>query len=60
MQTPILYSHSYLHDLYHLGILRSDNISTKPVIKAFKKAQKNKIEITHCRIKINGYICNKK
>ena len=33
---------------------------TKPVIKAFKKAQKNKIEITHCRIKINGYICNKK
>ena len=40
-----------------LGQIISD---TKPVIKAFKKAQKNKIEITHCRIKINGYICNKK
>ena len=43
--------------LVFLGQIISD---TKPVIKAFKKAQKNKIEITHCRIKINGYICNKK
>lgn len=40
-----------------LGQIVSD---TEPVIKAFKKAQKNKMEITHCRIKFNGYICNKK
>lgn len=40
-----------------LGQIISD---TEPVIKAFKKAQKNKIEITHCRMKFNGYICNKK
>ena len=43
--------------LIFLGRIISD---TKPVIRAFKKAQKNKIEITHCRMKINGYICNKK
>lgn len=43
--------------LVFLGQIISD---TKPVIKAFKKAPKNKIEITHCRMKINGYICNKK
>ena len=33
---------------------------TELIIKAFKKAQKNKMEITHCRMKFNGYICNKK
>lgn len=40
-----------------LGQIISD---TKPVIKAFKKARKNKMEITHCRMEFNGYICNKK
>lgn len=40
-----------------LGQIISD---TELIIKAFKKAQKNKMEITHCRMKFNGYICNKK
>lgn len=40
-----------------LGHIISD---TELIIKAFKKAQKNKMEITHCRMKFNGYICNKK
>lgn len=40
-----------------LGQIVSD---TELIIKAFKKAQKNKMEITHCRMKFNGYICNKK
>ena len=38
MQTPILYSHSYLHDLYHLGILRSDNIRYQTCYKGFQKS----------------------
>lgn len=43
--------------LVFLGQIISD---TKPIIRAFEKAQKNKIEITHCRMEFNGYICNKK
>ena len=61
MQTPIFYILTVIFMTFIIWVFLDQIISdTKPVIKAFKKAQKNKIEIIHCRIKINSYICNKK
>lgn len=37
MQTLFSYSHSYLHNLYHLGILRSDSLRYRTCYKGFQK-----------------------
>lgn len=37
MQTLFSYSHSYLHNLYHLGILRSDHLRYQTCYKGFQK-----------------------